>query len=162
MRACTLRAAASVVARSTLVTGWVMISRARRGGTTVSRRAAISRLLDRREPRLAHRRRGRRRVPAAAEAGGDRAGVDRADAAAPDHVDPRAHAHRDENGAEVLHLAELAGEDREIADVAGARGRGHPDLDAPDRVPAQRAQQVVEQQHLLGRQVAGDRGPPRC
>ena len=139
-----------------LVTGWVMISRASRGGTTVSRRAVISRLLDRREPRFAHRRRGGRRVPAAAEARGDGAGIDRADAAAPDHVDPRAHAHHDKNGAEVLHLAQLAGEDRKIADVAGTRGRGHPDLDAPDRVPPQGAQQVVEEQHLLGREVAGD------
>ena len=112
--------------------------------------------LDRREPRLAHRRRGGRRVPAAAEARGDRAGVDRADAAAPDHVDPRAHAHRDKNGAEVLHLAQLAGEDGKVADVAGARGRGDPDLHAPDRVPPQGPQQVVEEQHLLRRQVAGD------
>ena len=96
------------------------------------------------------------RMPPAAETAGDDADIDLGDAAAGDQVDAIRHRDQGEEGVEVLHVHETAGDQGEIVDI-GRQGKGDHDHRNPlNDILCRRLHQVVEEFDLQGRQVVGD------
>ncbi len=89
----------------------------------------------------------------AAELGENRPHGDLRQARTPDDENPLLHAHSDDQGRKILHIPELVGEHRQVADKAvdGGMGQGH--VDAADVEHGAGIDQLVEQGNLFGGEI---------
>ena len=99
--------------------------------------------------------RRRRSMATAAEFGQDLAGIDFRPPRTGHQEDAAFHAHRHQQGIEVLDIAQLVGQRRDVADEIVDRRMGDADIDAVDVEHAAIGQQVVEQMNLVGGQFLG-------